>query len=109
MGQDDIRGRLQSDRASFPRIEIDGRSATTGDLRAAAVSNFGHFTAMQVREHRVRGLKLHLARLDAANVELFGTGLDGDLVRSRIRHALGDTRDASVRVHVYPTAGDTTS
>jgi branched-subunit amino acid aminotransferase/4-amino-4-deoxychorismate lyase len=56
---------------------------------------------MQVRDFRVRGLDLHLRRLDGANRELFGSGLGGDQVRAHIRHALGGTiADASVRVYV---------
>lgn len=92
-------------------IEIDGRAAMIDDLRFLAVSHYGHFTAMQVRAGRVRGLALHQKRLDSANREMFGVGLDGDLVRDRIRHALGAGRvDASVRVHVYPAGrGDATA
>jgi branched-subunit amino acid aminotransferase/4-amino-4-deoxychorismate lyase len=83
-------------------IEIDGRSATVEQLGAAAPAGYGHFTAMQVRNRRVRGLPLHLARLDAANREMFGAGLDGATVLGHIRHALGEqTQDASVRVYVY--------
>jgi branched-subunit amino acid aminotransferase/4-amino-4-deoxychorismate lyase len=82
------------------RAEVDGREATAEQLRFPAFA-YGHFTAMQVRGRSVRGLALHLSRLDAANRELFGAGLDGDLVRDRIRHALGDdVSDASVRVYV---------
>lgn len=33
---------------------------------------------MQVRDLRTRGLDLHLARLDAAQREIYGTGLDGE-------------------------------
>jgi branched-subunit amino acid aminotransferase/4-amino-4-deoxychorismate lyase len=85
-------------------IEIDGRSATLERLSAAAPAGYGHFTAMQVRNGRVRGLGLHLARLDAANREMFGAGLDTAVVAGYIRHALGgQTRDASVRVYVYET------
>src|SRR6516164_4797172 len=83
-------------------IEIDGRSATVERLSAAAPVGYGHFTAMQVRNGRVRGLGLHLARLDAANREMFGAGLDTAAVAGYIKHALnGRTRDASVRVYVY--------
>jgi branched-subunit amino acid aminotransferase/4-amino-4-deoxychorismate lyase len=60
--------------------------------------NYGHFTAMQVRRKATRGLDLHLARLDAANREIFDTPLDGGEIRARIREALGDIEDASVRV-----------
>ena len=85
-------------------IEIDGRGATVGQLSAAAPAGYGHFTAMQVRNGRVRGLALHLARLDAANREMFGAGLDTAAVAGHIRHALGgQARDASVRVYIYET------
>ncbi|MFF1961553.1 aminotransferase class IV [Streptomyces sp. NPDC058220] len=82
-------------------IEVDGRPATEADLRLRALDTYGHFTAMQVRGGRVRGLALHLARLDAATEELFGAGLDGERVRALLRHALGDVRDASARVYVH--------
>jgi branched-subunit amino acid aminotransferase/4-amino-4-deoxychorismate lyase len=89
-------------------IEIDGQDATVEQLRAASVAHYGHFTAMQVRDRRVRGLDLHLARLDAANQEVFGTGLDTAQVRDHLRHALGETRRAaSVRISVYETPGET--
>jgi branched-subunit amino acid aminotransferase/4-amino-4-deoxychorismate lyase len=87
-------------------IEIDGRSATVEQLSAAAPAGYGHFTAMQVRNRQVRGLRLHLDRLDAANREMFGAGLDTAAVLGHIRHALGEqTQDASVRVYVYEAPG----
>jgi hypothetical protein len=74
-------------------LEIDGLAATEGELRHLALVNYAHFTAMQVRGQAVRGLELHLERLDAATRELYGTGLDGERVRGCIRHALGDRID----------------
>jgi branched-subunit amino acid aminotransferase/4-amino-4-deoxychorismate lyase len=72
------------------------------------VAHYGHFTAMQVRDGQVRGLDLHLARLGAANREVFGTELDTTRVRHHLRHALGETtRDASVRISVYETPDGT--
>lgn len=87
-------------------MEIDGETPTAQGLTEIALETFGHFTAMQVRGGRVRGLRLHLDRLDAANRELFGKPLDGEYVRTLIRHALrggadGPARpDGSVRVIV---------
>jgi branched-subunit amino acid aminotransferase/4-amino-4-deoxychorismate lyase len=79
-------------------IEIDGRSVT--DQPLLGLAPYGHFTAMQVRGRRTRGLDLHLRRLDAAGRELFGAGIDGGEVLERIGHALGDVEDASVRVYM---------
>jgi branched-subunit amino acid aminotransferase/4-amino-4-deoxychorismate lyase len=91
------------------RTEVDGREATAEQLRFPAFT-YGHFTAMQIRGRSVRGLALHLSRLDAANRELFDAGLDGDLVRDLIRHALGDDMaDASVRVYVGRNGPDDVS
>lgn len=94
--------------SSAPRIEINGRGTEADPLLFEMLSGQGHFTAMQVRGGRVRGLDLHLKRLDAATRELFGVELDGELVRGRIRHALRErSQDAAVRVYVYhPEPGD---
>jgi branched-subunit amino acid aminotransferase/4-amino-4-deoxychorismate lyase len=91
-----------------PHIEINGEVPAPETLGAFALSGFGHFTAMQVRNGRVRGLSLHLARLDQANRELFGAELDGSRVRAYIRHAVSAnaTPDASVRVVVDQPAPD---
>jgi branched-subunit amino acid aminotransferase/4-amino-4-deoxychorismate lyase len=88
--------------------EIDGRPVPPERLGVPSLVDFGHFTAMQVRASRVRGLGLHLARLAAANRELFDAPLDGDRVRHLVRHALAGTADASVRVSVFrpPEAAD---
>jgi branched-subunit amino acid aminotransferase/4-amino-4-deoxychorismate lyase len=92
------------------RVEVDGRTATAEQLTHPALVNYGHYTAMQVRDGRTRGLALHLDRLDAATQELFDAGIDHDLVRDHIRHALGEVRDASVRVSVFrPERNDTAS
>ncbi|MBO3751601.1 aminotransferase class IV [Streptosporangiaceae bacterium NEAU-GS5] len=73
--------------------EIDGRPPTTEELLAAG--GYGHFTAMQVRGRRLRGLDLHLRRLDTANRELFDRPLDPERVRLAIRSALDSARDTA--------------
>ncbi|MFJ1673684.1 aminotransferase class IV family protein [Streptomyces sp. NPDC088251] len=95
--------------APFPYAEFNGHPATEADLRIPAFLNYGHFTAMQVRDGKVRGLALHLARLDSANQELFDHALDGERVRELIRHALdgAGVRDASTRVYGFLPPGDT--
>jgi branched-subunit amino acid aminotransferase/4-amino-4-deoxychorismate lyase len=82
------------------RVEIEGAAPTPEQL-LATISAYGHFTAMQVRGGKTRGLELHLARLAVANREAFDAGFDPDHLRSLIRHALGDTADASVRVYIH--------
>jgi branched-subunit amino acid aminotransferase/4-amino-4-deoxychorismate lyase len=88
------------------RVEIDGGPPTAAALHHRALVNYGHFTSMQVRAWRVRGLDLHLRRLRDATVELFGTDLDPERVRGYLRSALGDDGAATVRVDVFrlPTA-----
>jgi branched-subunit amino acid aminotransferase/4-amino-4-deoxychorismate lyase len=88
-----------------PHLEIEGR-AVSAEAAWSTASAFGHFTAMQVRTGRTRGLGLHLSRLEAANRELFDAALDGERVRALIRHALGRTEDASVRVYCFEADTD---
>jgi branched-subunit amino acid aminotransferase/4-amino-4-deoxychorismate lyase len=85
-------------------IEIDGTAAADPELLATLMTGFGHYTAMQVRDGRVKGLALHLDRLDWSTRELFDRELDGKRVRDLISGALATAgrRDASVRVYVYP-------
>ncbi|MDF2707485.1 MAG: class aminotransferase [Nonomuraea muscovyensis] len=87
------------------RVIIDGRPGGADDLGLAMAARYGHFTAMQVRGGRVRGLDLHLARLTAATRELFGASLDRDLVVGSIGRVLGDVADAGVRVYVVERDG----
>ena len=67
-----------------PRLEINGRSATIEQVWELDLSNYGHFTAMQVRDLMTLGMDFHLARLDAATHELFGVGLDNQIGRAHV-------------------------
>jgi len=82
-------------------IEVNGHEAGQADVSVLEHEAWGHFTAMQVRGGRTRGLGLHLSRLEAAHHEVYGRTLGGQEVRARIRHALGGRPDASVRVYGY--------
>ncbi|NYV75812.1 aminotransferase class IV family protein [Streptomyces sp. UH6] len=84
------------------RVEVNGVQADSEDLKLLAQVNYAHFTSMQVRGGAVRGLDLHLRRLDESAREMFGRGLDAERVRACVRHALGGGPDAvSVRVTVF--------
>jgi branched-subunit amino acid aminotransferase/4-amino-4-deoxychorismate lyase len=83
------------------RIEVNGHEPDEAALSLLEHEGWGHFTAMQVRGGRARGLDLHVARLEAAHREVYRRALGGGEVRGRIRHALGGQPDASVRVYGY--------
>lgn len=89
-------------------VEVDGRAATADMLADVGFRGYGHFTAMQVRGRRVRGLDLHRDRLDRQHHAVFGRGLDVDLVQDHLRHAVADVPDASVRVVVTADPDETT-
>jgi branched-subunit amino acid aminotransferase/4-amino-4-deoxychorismate lyase len=90
-------------------VELNGRAPDLARLHRIATLNYGHYTSLQVRDHRVRGLALHLARLADGAEELFGHRIgvaEEHRLLGLIRHALGDVRDASVRVTFVPGAGE---
>jgi branched-subunit amino acid aminotransferase/4-amino-4-deoxychorismate lyase len=86
---------------AYVTIEVNGHQADQAALSLLDHEGWGHFTAMQVRGGRTRGLDLHLSRLAAAHHDVYGRALGGTEVRDRIRHALGDRLDASVRVYGF--------
>jgi branched-subunit amino acid aminotransferase/4-amino-4-deoxychorismate lyase len=90
---------------SAGRIEINGEPARVEDLRLLAQTNYGHFSAMQVVDGCVRGLDLHLERIERATRELFGTTIDSGRVRACLRHAVaGSGEPLAVRVNVFARA-----
>jgi branched-subunit amino acid aminotransferase/4-amino-4-deoxychorismate lyase len=87
--------------------EVNGAPASAADLVPLAFAGYGHFTSMQVRDHRVRGLGLHLARLRAASEELFGRATPDARVREYLRRVIGRAGGAmSVQVNAFSSDGD---
>lgn len=82
-------------------ILIDGLSPTQDDLNYLALVTYGAYTSFRVENGEVRGLDLHLARLDAYAVELFGEAVGEDRVRDVLRMALGDRQDVWVRASLF--------
>ncbi|KAB2381925.1 aminotransferase class IV family protein [Actinomadura montaniterrae] len=84
----------------------NGHAATTGELAPLAFAGYAHFTAMQVRGGRIRGLDLHLERLRSASAELFGRAVPDDRVRSFLRTALeAGPADVSLTATMYVAPG----
>jgi hypothetical protein len=54
-------------------VEVNGHDADTEAVALLEHEGWGHFTAMQVRDGRTRGLGLHLARLEAATATSTGS------------------------------------
>lgn len=98
------------DTASFFTRFIDGRPATPDELCALAFAGHAHFTAMQVRGGKVRGLDLHLRRLRQASLELFGQAQDDEQIQEQLRAALAcGPQDVSLTATVYSPAGEFTA
>lgn len=84
------------------RLELNGGPACVDDLRHLAQTHYGHFSVLRAEDGTVRGLDLHLDRLQAATRELFGSKLDRERLRGYLRHALNGADGAwSIRVTVF--------
>ena len=88
---------MSADRA----ILIDGRPATLDDLACQAMVNYGAYTSFRVEQGGVRGLGLHLARLEASAVELFGEPVGEARLRDLMRLAVEGRPDTWLRVSLY--------
>ncbi|GLZ11603.1 hypothetical protein Acsp04_18380 [Actinomadura sp. NBRC 104425] len=100
---------MSTDARSFV-VQRNGRDATAEDLAPLAFAGFAHFTAMQVRGGRIRGLDLHLERLRSASKELFGQALPDERIRDYLRTALDNgPADLSLTATVYSPADEFTA
>lgn len=83
-------------------MELNGVPATLAQVKALALTNYGHFTSMLVEGGRVRGLSLHMQRLARDCRQLFGAELDTERVRHYVRQMLDSVAQPIVaRVTVY--------
>ena len=90
-------------------VQHNGRSATARDLGPLAFAGYAHFTALQVRGGKIRGLDLHLQRLRSASLALFGRALPDDQLRAYLKAAIEDgPADLSLTATLYPPAGEFT-
>lgn len=78
---------------------------TTDELRALALTGYGHFTSMHVEEGAVRGFDLHLDRLVSNAKAVFDADLDRDVLVADIRGAItGSIGPYTLRVTVFDPA-----
>ncbi|RZJ02390.1 MAG: class IV aminotransferase [Brevundimonas sp.] len=80
---------------------IDGEPASPRDLAHQALVNYGAYTSFRVEAGGVRGLDLHLARLERAAVELFGEAVGEVELRAAMRQALDARQEAWLRVSLF--------
>lgn len=90
--------------------QINGSAATAAMLAPLAFAGYAHFTAIQVRDGRIRGLDLHLERLRAASHALYGKSLPDDHVRELLRGAIATgPEDLSLTATIYSPEGEFTA
>lgn len=87
--------------AGAVELFVDGLPATPEDLTHVALINYGAYTSFRVEAGGVRGLDLHIARLGAEAVELFGEPVGADLLRERMRTSVADHGDCWLRVSLF--------
>jgi len=80
---------------------VDGQPASQADLTYHALFNYGAFTSFGVENGGVRGLDLHLTRLEASALELFGEAVNEGRLRALIRSALAGRQEAWLRVSLF--------
>lgn len=82
-------------------LSVDGTPATSGDLAQVALVNYGAYTSFRVERGGVRGLDLHLSRLEAEAVELFGEPVGEDRLRDLMRGTVADREACWLRVSLF--------
>ncbi|KZN63513.1 hypothetical protein N473_16970 [Pseudoalteromonas luteoviolacea CPMOR-1] len=89
---------------------INGEYQPNSALNPLAFSGFAHFSAMQVRGRKVRGIDLHLTRLRKASQKLFNNTLSDQQIRTYIRDAMSESPlDCSLTITLYSSHGEFTA
>ncbi|WP_439478628.1 aminotransferase class IV [Brevundimonas sp.] len=82
-------------------LSVDGAPATPGELACVALVNYGAYTSFRVEQGGVRGLDLHLARLEAEALELFGEPVGEERLRDLMGKAVAGRDACWLRVSLY--------
>lgn len=86
--------------------ELNGRPVGVEQLQTLALTNYGHFTTFRVDDGSVRGLSMHLQRLDRDCRAVFGVRLDLDRVRLLTRRLTPSSGAVTIRVTIFDPAID---
>jgi branched-subunit amino acid aminotransferase/4-amino-4-deoxychorismate lyase len=81
--------------------ELNGIMLETSDLPVLMALQYGHFTSMQIRDGQVKGLKLHLDRLEKSSEKLFACHIDGKKIMEYLQNIVGKNDSCSVRVNIF--------
>lgn len=87
--------------AGAVELSVDGAPATPDELTHVALVNYGAYTSFRVEQGGVRGLDLHLARLEAEAAELFGESVGETRMRELMRAAVAGRGDCWLRVSLF--------
>ena len=87
-------------------VQLNDAPLTLDDPALLTATSYGHFTSMQVRDGKVRGLDLHLERLDRSSRELFGHGVPADRILTYLRTALASSPAGNLSIRVNAFARD---
>lgn len=80
---------------------IEGLPPTQADLHYLALVNYGAYTSFRIEDGGVRGLDLHLERLETSAAALFGERIGEDRLRDLMRTALAGQPEAWLRVSLF--------
>lgn len=93
----------------YPAL-INGKAVDDANLLPLAFSGFAHFTALQVRDRKIKGVDLHLKRLREASMALFGNALPDEQILQHIRSAISaGPAEMSLTATVYSPHGEFTA
>lgn len=87
--------------SAVPTLFVDGAPATQADLAWHALVNYGALTSFRVEAGGARGLDLHLARLEASALELFGEGVGEGRLRELMRAAVAGRAACWLRISLF--------
>lgn len=87
--------------AGAVELSVDGAPPTPEDLTHIALVNYGAYTSFRVEQGGVRGLHLHLARLEAEAAELFGEPVGEKHLRDLMRAAVAGREACWLRVSLF--------